>query len=80
MTDQPTPGQLANFDQSHAQASEIIDNLIGAHREELAEHNRAISLAGLATYLERESDLRSIAQLLAVAVDRLAAEQSGAAA
>lgn len=73
MTPEPTPGQLADFDQSHAQGSEIIDNLIEAHREEIADYNRAISIAGLATYLERESDLRSLAQLLAIAVDRLAA-------
>lgn len=72
MSDDPTPGQLADFDQSHAQGSEIIDNLIIAHRGELAEHSRAISIAGLAAYLEQQSNLASVAQLLAIAVDRLA--------
>lgn len=77
-SDQPTPGQLFHFDQAHAQASEVVDELITAHRDELADgNNREISIAGLATYLERHSDAVSLAQFLAVAIDRLADGDAG---
>lgn len=74
MTDQPTTQQLAHNDQVLADINTRIDALIQVHQTVLAEGDMhpQVALAGFATYLAEHSDTSSLAQLLAVAIDRLA--------
>mgnify|MGYP000911165826 CR=1 FL=1 len=71
---EPTAQQLAHNDQVLASISARIDALIQVHRTALSEGDMhpQVALAGFATYLARHSDKPSLAQLLAVAIDRLA--------
>jgi hypothetical protein len=73
----PPAHDLARFDQAYAEAREHLDAHIGAHREHLAEgaDTRELCIAGLAQWLLANSDLPSLAQILAVAVNRLAEAQ-----
>lgn len=72
--DQPTTQQLAHNDQILANTNTCIDGLIEVHRTALAtgDMHPQVALAGFAGYLEQDCDARSLAQLLAVAIDRLA--------
>lgn len=74
MTDQPTAQQLAHNDQVLADINARIDALIQVHRTALADGDMhpQVALAGFASYLETRSDASSLAQFLAVAIDRLA--------
>jgi rubrerythrin len=73
--EQPTTQQLAHNDQVLADTNTRIDALIQVHRTVLADNDMhpQVALAGFAGYLEKHSDAPSLAQLLAVAIDRLAA-------
>jgi hypothetical protein len=71
-TDQPTSGQLASFDQTHAAWSASLDNVIDAYRCELADgQSREISMAGLSQWLSATMATVALAEHLAVAVARL---------
>lgn len=74
MSDQPTAQQLAHNDQVLADINARIDSLIQVHQTALADGDMhpQVALAGFASYLEKHSDMSSLAQLLAVAIDRLA--------
>lgn len=71
--DEPTPTQLAHNDQVLADINRRIDDLIEVHRKanEDDDLHPQVQLAGFAEYLERHSDTASLAQFLAVAIDRL---------
>ncbi|MER7002227.1 hypothetical protein ABT297_04150 [Dactylosporangium sp. NPDC000555] len=72
MPDQPTPDQLADFDQIHAALDASVDTLIGMYGAELADgQHPAITLAGLATWLVAHGQPEALAEQLAVAVRRL---------
>ena len=70
----PTAQQLAHNDQILAETNRRIDVLIGVHRTVLADGDMhpQVALAGFAGYLEKHSDAASLAQFLAVAIDRIA--------
>lgn len=70
---QPTPGQLAEFDQAYAEANVYLDQCIAAYRGSLAtgENSREINLASLAQALGDITEPHALAQLLATALDRL---------
>lgn len=70
---QPKPSEVAHFDQAYAEASERLDDLIGVHRDLLAdgEEVREVRIAGFAQWLMTEADQSYLAQVLAVAVTRL---------
>lgn len=72
--DQPTAQQLAHNDQILADIGRRLDALITVHQTALADGDMhpQVALAGFAGYLERHSDAPSLAQILAVAIDRLA--------
>lgn len=72
----PSAHELARFDQGYAEASEDLDAMIAAHREHLAEgtETRELCIAGMASWIIAESALPSAADLLAVAIHRLAIE------
>jgi hypothetical protein len=74
MTDQPTARQLAHNDQVLANTNACIDGLIDVHRTALATGGMhpQVALAGFAGYLEKDLGAPTLAQLLAVAIDRLA--------
>jgi hypothetical protein len=71
MSDEPAPEQVAAFDQIHAQIAESLDALIQGYRQEVAQANRDITVAGLAEYLLRNMAPAAMAEHLAIAVDRL---------
>ena len=73
--EQPTAQQLAHNDQVLADTNARIDVLIEVHRTAQADaaFHPQVALAGFAGYLEKHSDGPSLAQFLAVAIDRLAA-------
>lgn len=73
MIDQPTAAQLAHNDQVIADINRRLDSLIEVHRVALQDDDMhsQVQLAGLAGYLEKHSDATSMAQFLAVAIDRL---------
>ncbi len=74
MSEQPTAQQLAHNDQILADVNARIDALIQVHQTALADDDMhpQVALAGFAGYLEKHSDATSLAQFLAVAIDRLA--------
>jgi hypothetical protein len=74
LSDSPTAQQLAHNDQVLAETNRRLDALIQVHRTALAEDvmHPQVALAGFAGYLEKHSDAPSLAQFLAVALDRLA--------
>lgn len=71
---EPKPSEVAHFDQAYAEASERLDELVAIHRDLLAdgEEVREVRIAGFAQYLFTEADASYLAQVLAVAVTRLA--------
>ncbi len=72
--DQPTPDQLASFDQTHAALVENLDDMAAVYRSMLADGEHPdISLAGLGEWLVQASGLDHVgmAEHLAVAVRRL---------
>jgi hypothetical protein len=78
MTDdfKPTAASLATFDQIKATLSEALDGLLDTHYAAITTDpqmapNPELALAGLATFLAREVDHVGLAELLAIAVDRL---------
>lgn len=70
---QPTAAQLAHNDQVIADINTRLDSLIEVHQVagEDDDMHPQVQLAGFATYLEKHSDATSMAQFLAVAIDRL---------
>lgn len=72
----PTTQQLAHNDQVLADINARLDALIQVHRTALADDDMhpQVALAGFAGYLEKHSNASSLAQFLAVAIDRLARE------
>lgn len=72
----PTAQQLAHNDQVLADINARIDVLIAIHREVLAagELHPQVALAGFASHIEERADAAALAQILAVAIDRLAVE------
>jgi hypothetical protein len=70
---EPTPTQLAHNDQVLADINRRIDALIEVHRlaNKDGDLHPQVQLAGFAEYLERHSDTVSLAQFLAIAIDRL---------
>lgn len=73
--DVPTAQQLAHNDQVLADINRRLDALIQIHRTALADGDMhpQVALAGFAGYLAERSDAASLAQFLAVAIDRMAA-------
>lgn len=79
--DQPTPDQLAGFDQTLAALSANLDLLIDMYRAELADGQHPdISLAGLAEWLRANHDVAELAEHLAAAVRRLVEAHAAPAA
>lgn len=76
LSDPPTAQQLAHNDQILAETNARIDALIKVHRTALtdADMHPQVALAGFAGYLQKHSNAASLAQFLAVAIDRLARE------
>jgi hypothetical protein len=70
---QPTAAQLAHNDQILADINQRLDVLLEIHRAAGDDNDMhpQVQLAGLAVYLEEHSDTASLAQFLAVALDRL---------
>jgi cytidylate kinase len=50
-----TPAQLADLDQDHAGAQEALDDLIEAHRVEVARHGEVLATAYLELHLAEQS-------------------------
>lgn len=77
MSQQPTPGQVAHNDQILAVVNGGLDGLIRLHREvtTAGDMHPQVLLAGLSTYLERNLGPADMAQVLAVAIDRLMNQQ-----
>jgi hypothetical protein len=69
----PTAQQLAHNDQILADIDARLNALIRVHRTALADGDMhpQVALAGFAGYLEKHSNASSLAQFLAVAIDRL---------
>lgn len=78
MIEQPTAQQLAHNDQALAETNARINALIQIHRTALADDDMhpQVALAGFAGYLEKHSNASSLAQFLAVAIDRLSREDA----
>lgn len=81
MSHKPTPADLARYDQAHASTTQYLDVLVSALRD-LIEQGipRPVAVVGLAMEIlepgpDADSRIRfdqgDLAQLLAVAVDRL---------
>lgn len=68
----PSPAELARYDQIHAENSLMLDNVIQAFREELADDAgtpREVHVAALAMLLS-ELCIPHLANMLAIAIDR----------
>jgi hypothetical protein len=73
MTSQLTPAQIAAFDQAKTTCADVIDGLIDVHRTNIARHDqRDLHTVGLAMALLSDVAHKACAELLAVAIDRLA--------
>lgn len=73
----PTAAELARFDQIRALISDTLDCFIEAHLAALDEDRTVeVSIAGLAQYLHGHVNHHACAELLAVAVDRLASKEN----
>lgn len=72
--DDPTPGQLAGFDQAWAQVNTNLNVLVAGHRELLAEavQPAEVDICGLNRWLLESVDADWLAEVLACAVHRLA--------
>lgn len=70
----PDPAYIARFDQGYAEASEHIDLQIAAYRGVIEKYGapREIALASMAQAMTLGWDAPELAQVLAVAIDRLA--------
>jgi hypothetical protein len=70
----PTPKQLAHNDQVLADINARLDVMVATHRAALADGDihRQVLIAGFGDYILEHSDASSLAQFLAVAIDRLA--------
>lgn len=73
----PSASEIARYDQARAEADENLNLLVNAHREGLAEGSepRALSVCGIAAYLEQNASAEYLAQVLAAAIDRLVEPQ-----
>lgn len=75
----PTPAQLADFDQRHAGMVKLLNVLVNAHREAVANsgEGRPLCISGLALYLMQETEeverggLEGLASFCAVAIDHI---------
>ncbi len=78
---EPGPHQTATFDQNYARLGDWVDQLIESYRKIRAEDTmpRALDIAGLTGWLVEESgmDRGDLAELLTVAVVRLAESEEG---
>ena len=73
MADDVTPGQTASFDQTHAEISAYLDTMIDVYRSQVADGSHAgLSMAGMAEWVAQTQTLPVSADLLAVAIARLA--------
>lgn len=71
--DGPTPAQLAHFDQVWAAHNQSITEITATHKDIVdTQGDREINTAGLAEYILEEIPHSVCAELLAVAIDRLA--------
>lgn len=73
MIEQPTPEQLAHNDQVLADINARLNLLVETHRSTLAEgdFHPQVLVAGFGDYMLQRSDAPSLAQFLAVAIDRI---------
>lgn len=64
--------ELAAYDQAHAGRVDALDALTAVHLDMVDSEGRELATVGLAYYLKHEIDDTSCAELLAIAIDRLA--------
>lgn len=76
MPHQPTARELAIYDQALAAVSSALDDAIAAYREALPEDGPGIAVVGLAAYHAQHVDPETVASMLAVAISRLAREDT----
>jgi hypothetical protein len=72
----PTPPsalQIHHYDQAHTRRAKELDNLIRATREAGKAHKPEIAISGVALYLRDEMSHTACAEVLACALERLAA-------
>lgn len=69
----PTAAQIHHYDQAHARRAVELDALIIANREMRSTHHRESIVAATAHHL-RDAEKDALAELLACAVERLAAQ------
>lgn len=75
MTDQPTAAEIAEYDQIHTSITAVIDVLIEGHHIVVAHHGREVATASLASFVATDVSGMRLAELLAVAIDRLAHQE-----
>ena len=70
----PTPAQMADFDQKHAETSQLLDDLIASYRSIRATDltPRELDMCGMASWMLQNSEHAALAEVLSVAIDRLA--------
>jgi hypothetical protein len=67
-----SPDQIATFDQRHAEVATSLDLHIRAYQAHLAEgERREVAIAAVACWLRDHAEHEAVAELLAVAIDRL---------
>jgi len=76
-----SPDQLAIFDQRHAEVAANLGVHIRAYRAHLAEgETREVAIAAVGCWMRDHGEREYVAELLAVAIDRLStAEVAGSA-
>lgn len=75
----PTPAQLAEYDQIHARYIRAIDKLIDTHRDIVGDYgDREAHVAALACYLHRRVGHGVVAEMLAIAIDRMTEKEEPA--
>lgn len=79
--DGPTPDQMAHFDQAFADVNRRVNDLISAHRAQLAEAKapREVDIVGLSKWLVDNTEPIDLAEMLAVSVHRLLDHEGGIA-
>lgn len=70
----PTAGQLAQFDQAYAGTAAYLDDMVAAFRSSRASAVDAweVDVVGLCVWLRDNAETPALAELLAVAISRLA--------
>ena len=75
---EPTPAQIFEYDQARAARTDELAALILATGETLQTHRRETTIGGLATYLHEQTSHEACAELLALALERMADMAVGA--